>query len=159
MKKDYSLEELIYKAASYCSLCEHCISEVETNGWGATDSDKDKVIDRMIEENFIDEKRYCAFFAKDKFRFNKWGRIKIAYSLKSKGLDRYLIEDALALIDEEAYDELLLELLKSKLRGLKYESEYEKQGKLFRFAQSRGFENKFIERAIRKIDKDFELEI
>jgi regulatory protein len=63
------------------------------------------------------------------------------------------------LIDEDDYDELLFELLKSKLRGLKYESEYEKQGKLFRFAQSRGFENKFIERAIRKIDKDFELEI
>lgn len=161
MKKDYSLEELIYKAASYCSLCEHCISEVETklSAWGASDSERDKVIDRMIEENFIDEKRYCAFFVKDKFRFNKWGRKKIAYSLKSKGLDRYLIEDALVLIDEEDYDELLFELLKSKLRGLKYESEYEKQGKLFRFAQSRGFENKFIERAIRKIDTDFELEI
>jgi len=54
-------------------------------------------------------------------------------------------------IDEGEYEELLASLLKTKLVGLKYEFEYEKQGKLFRFAQSRGFENNVIERIIRTI--------
>ena len=29
MKKEYSFEELLHKAASYCSISEHCISDVE----------------------------------------------------------------------------------------------------------------------------------
>ena len=160
MKKEYALEELIYKAASYCSMSEHCISEVEAKlkAWGASESDSDKVIDRMIQENFIDEKRYCAFFVKDKFRFNSWGKIKIAFQLKSKRLDRTLIAEALELIEENDYQEMLLELLKSKLKGLKYDNNYEKQGKLFRFAQGRGFENNLIAKAIKKIDTTLELE-
>jgi len=88
---------------------------------------------------------------KDKFRFNKWGKIKISYSLKAKGLDKEVVQNAMATIDDGEYEELLASLLKSKLVGLKYEFEYEKQGKLFRFAQSRGFENNVIERVIRNI--------
>jgi regulatory protein len=58
---------------------------------------------------------------------------------------------ALGTIDEGEYDEMLAALLKTKLAVLKYEFEYEKQGKLFRFAQSRGFENNVIERVLRNI--------
>jgi len=88
---------------------------------------------------------------KDKFRFNKWGKFKISYALKAKGLDKGIIDDALNTIDDGEYEELLASLLKTKLVGLKYEFEYEKQGKLFRFAQSRGFENNIIERVLRSI--------
>jgi regulatory protein len=160
MKKEYLFEELIYKAASYCSTCEHCISEVEAKliAWGAVDSIREKVIDKLIAENFIDEKRYCLFYVKDKFRLNKWGKIKISFSLKSKGLGRSLIADALEIIDENEYEAMLFELLNSKLGSLKYESEYEKHGKLFRFAQGRGFENNLIERVIRRIDKNMEFD-
>jgi regulatory protein len=88
---------------------------------------------------------------KDKFRFNKWGKIKISYALKQKGLSNDLITAALATIDDGEYEEMLASLLKTKLAGLKYEFEYEKQGKLFRFAQSRGFENNVIERVLRNL--------
>jgi len=153
MKKEYTLEELLCKAASYCSISEHCVSEVEDklNAWGVSDTDKHKIIDRLISEDFINEKRFCTYFVKDKFRFNKWGKFKISYALKSKGLDKGIIDDALNTIDDGEYEELLASLLKSKLVGLKYEFEYEKQGKLFRFAQSRGFENNIIERVLRSI--------
>ena len=153
MKKEYSLEELLHKAASYCSISEHCILEVEEklNAWGVSVEDKQKIIDRLISEDFIDEKRYCSYFVKDKFRFNKWGKIKISFALKGKGLDNNLISEALNTIDDGEYEEMLASILKTKLVGLKYEFEYEKQGKLFRFAQSRGFENNVIERVIRNI--------
>lgn len=154
MKKEYTLEELLYKAASYCSISEHCISEVEDKlaAWGISENDKRTLIDRLISEDFINEKRYCEHFVKDKFRFNKWGKIKIAYTLKGKKLDSNLINEALQSIDDGEYQEMLASILKTKLVGLKYEYEYEKQGKLFRFAQSRGFENNVIEKAIRSIN-------
>ena len=153
MKKEYTLEELLHKAASYCSISEHCVSEVEEklNAWCIECDDKAKIINRLIDEDFINEKRYCVYFVKDKFRFNKWGKIKISYALKQKRLSNELINMALGTIDEGEYDEMLAALLKTKLAVLKYEFEYEKQGKLFRFAQSRGFENNVIERVLRNI--------
>jgi len=153
MKKEYTLEELLHKAASYCSISEHCVSEVEDKltAWGVSEEDKQTIIERLKSEDFINEKRYCTYFVKDKFRFNKWGKIKISYALKAKGLDKELVLNAMSTIDDGEYEELLASLLKTKLVGLKYEFEYEKQGKLFRFAQSRGFENNVIERIIRTI--------
>ena len=147
------MEELLHKAASYCSISEHCVSEVEEklNAWGVSDADKQQIIDRLISEDFINEKRFCTFFVKDKFRFNKWGKIKISFALKAKGLDKGMILDATTTIDDGEYEEMLASLLKTKLIGLKYQFEYEKQGKLFRFAQGRGFENNVIERVIRSI--------
>ena len=153
MKKEYTLEELLHKAASYCSISEHCVSEVEEKltAWGVSITDKQKIIDRLISEDFINEKRFCIYFVKDKFRFNKWGKIKISYALKQKGLSSELINSALSTIDEGEYQEMLASILKTKLVGLKFEYEYEKQGKLFRFAQSRGFESNVIVRVIRTI--------
>jgi regulatory protein len=153
MKKEYTLEELLHKAASYCSISEHCVSEVEEKltAWGVSIADKQKIIERLISEDFINEKRFCTYFVRDKFRFNKWGKIKISYALKQKGLDNELINSALSTIDEGEYQEMLASILKTKLVGLKFEFEYEKQGKLFRFAQSRGFESNVIDRVIRTI--------
>lgn len=153
MKKEYSFEELLHKAASYCSISEHCISDVEDKltAWGITEDKKHKIIDKLIEDDFINEKRYCIAFTKDKFHFNKWGKIKISYSLKQKGLDSKLIDMALKTIDEGEYEEMLAVLLKNKLKTIKWEYEYEKMGKLFNFAQSRGFESNVIDRVIRTL--------
>lgn len=153
MKKEYSFEELLHKAASYCSISEHCISDIEDKltAWGMTEDKKHKIIDKLIEDDFINEKRYCIAFTKDKFHFNKWGKIKISYSLKQKGLDSKLIDMALKTIDEGEYEEMLAVLLKNKLKTIKWEYEYEKMGKLFNFAQSRGFESNVIDRVIRTL--------
>ena len=155
MKKEYTVDELLHKAASYCSISEHCIFEVEEKltAWGVCDSDKKEIINRLISEDFINEKRFCTYFVKDKFRFNKWGKIKISYALKQKKLKDELINKALATIDDGEYEEMLASILKTKLKGLKYEFEYEKQGKLFNFAQSRGFESQVIYRIVKLIDK------
>lgn len=153
MKKEYSLEELLHKAASYCSISEHCVSEVEEklNGWGVSGADKKEIMARLIAEDFINEKRYCTHFVKDKFRFNKWGKIKIAFALSGKKLDKEVISEAISTIDDGEYQEMLASIIKTKLGGLKYDYEYEKQGKLFRFAQSRGFESNVISRVLRNI--------
>ena len=153
MKKEYTIDELLHKAASFCSISEHCVSEVEDKltAWGVSTEDKQKIIDRLISEDFINEKRFSTFFVKDKFRFNKWGKMKISYALKAKGLNKEVISDAMNTIDDGEYEEMLTSLLKTKLVGLKYEFDYEKQGKLFRFAQGRGFENNVIDRVLRGI--------
>jgi regulatory protein len=68
--------------------------------------------------------------------------------LRSKNIESEFIEEALNKIDNEEYLEKLQQILKDKLRSLKYSSEYEKKGKLFKFAQSRGFESSAISKVI-----------
>ena len=150
MKKEYTREELLHKAASYCSLSEHCVFDVEEKLilWNAQEDDKQFIINKLLKDDFINEKRYATAFVNDKFKFNKWGKIKISMALKQKRVDNKLIENALNSINEDEYDEVLAAILKTKLKTLKWKDEYEKTRKLFAFAQSRGFENALIDRVI-----------
>ena len=144
---------LLNKAATYASRCEHCESEVREKLliWGGTSEETDEIIAYLIEERYIDNQRYANSYAKDKFRFNHWGKYKISIMLRSKDIESETIEEALDQIDEEEYLEKLQQILKDKLRSLKYSSEYEKKGKLFKFAQSRGFESSAISKVINSI--------
>lgn len=153
MKKQYSLNELTHKAASYCSISEHCISEVKKKlkAWEVSDDDSKEIISRLLADDFINEKRFAKTYVRDKFHLNRWGRIKISMMLREKGIESELIHVALRQIDEGEYDEMLGALLKAKQKSIKYNYEYEKQGKLFRFAQSRGFENDIIDRVLRSV--------
>ncbi len=141
---------LLNKAATYASRCEHCESEVREKlmNWCASREETDEIIAYLIEERYIDNQRYANSYAKDKFRFNHWGKYKIGMMLKSKNIDNEFIEGALGQIEEEEYLEKLEQILRDKLRSLKYSSEYEKKGKLFKFAQSRGFESSAISKVI-----------
>jgi len=135
MKKEYSLEELLHKAASYCSISEHCISEVrdKLTAWCVSGDDMEKIINKLIEDDFINEKRFCVAFTKDKFHFNKWGKIKISYALKQKGLSNEMINNALKTIDDGEYEEMLAVILKTKLKTIHWKYEYEKAGETICF--------------------------
>ena len=141
---------LLNKAAIYASRCEHCESEVREKllAWGGSNEETDEIIAYLIEERYIDNQRYANSYTRDKFRFNHWGKYKINMMLRSKDIDSETIEEALGQIDEEEYLDKLQQILKDKLRSLKYSSEYEKKGKLFKFAQSRGFESGAISKVI-----------
>lgn len=151
--KEYTFEELLHKAASYCSIAEHCKMEVRTKltAWHVPEDTQEKIIEKLEADGFIDEKRFCKAYVADKFRYAKWGKVKITFNLREKHLQETDITEALDIIDEGEYDEMLASLLKSKLQHIKYHFEYEKQGKLYRFAQSRGFENFVIERVLRNL--------
>jgi regulatory protein len=144
---------LLNKAATYASRCEHCESEVREKllAWGGSNEEVDEIIEYLIEERYVDNQRYANSYTKDKFRFNHWGKYKISIMLRSKDICNEIIEEALGQIDDEEYLEKLQQILKDKLRSLKYSSEYEKKGKLFKFAQSRGFESGAISKVIDSI--------
>jgi regulatory protein len=144
--KKISEPEALNKAAAYCTLCERCISEVKAklDSWGIGYASQTKILERLIDEKFIDERRYCSAFVNDKLRFNHWGRIKIRAKLIEKRLPRELIADALENIDEEEYNNILLTLIKNKSREAGNIEEHKKREKVLRFAASRGFEPSLI---------------
>lgn len=149
-----NFNEALQKAAAYCSLSEKCEYEVKEKlrTWDVSNTEVAKVIDQLRHDDFINDARYCSYYTRDKFRFNRWGKIKIGMMLRSKQLPAEEIENALAQIDEAEYEEALVVLLQAKLKTLSYKFEYEKQGKLFRFAQSRGFEHNIVSNVLRQLE-------
>lgn len=141
------------KAAALCSRAEKCSSDIfqKIIGWGADENLANEVLQKLKEEKFIDDTRYASFFVKDKFRFNKWGKIKIAYMLKQKGISGTIISEALSEIDEEEYLSVLKKLLTEKSAKTKAVNQYDKKAKLVRFAASKGFESDLIMSMIESI--------
>lgn len=145
--------ELLSKAAAYCSASEHCVTEVTDKllKWGADSTEIPPIIDYLLKEKYIDENRYCRAFVNDKLRFAKWGRQKIAYMLSAKRVDKEALAAALDSIDEEQYQKILIDLLKSKLKTIRTSEPQQLKLKLYRFAASRGFEASDITKAIKNI--------
>lgn len=140
--KQLSEQEALNKAAAYCTLCERCTSEVSAklSAWGMNSTQSRRIIDFLVNENFIDEQRYCTAFANDKLRFNRWGRVKIAAALREKRLPQALVKEALEQIDEKEYSDTLLALINSKRKEIKAPDDYTAAQKLLRFVAGRGFE-------------------
>jgi len=143
----------LHKAAAYCSTVERCVSEVEEKlvKWEQDEKASERIIQYLIKEKFIDENRYCKCFVSDKLRFNKWGKIKISYMLQQKKIPQHIISSALQQIDEEEYNNILIELLKEKRKFVKGKTKYEEQIKLTRFAAGRGFSFEEIQNALKII--------
>ena len=142
MKKEMSAEEARLKAEAYCSLSEHCKSEVlgKLQQWGAPEKTWEAILNHLEKERYVDESRYATFFVRDKYRFNQWGRIKIAQSLRMKHIPSACIDDAMEESDEQEYLNILTSLLKKKVRSIKASNDYERNGKLVRFAAGHGYE-------------------
>jgi len=147
------IKEAYEYAASRCSSVELCKHDVLTrlDKFDLTQQEKFIVIDKLEKENFINDERYVKSYINDKIKFSKWGKIKIFYMLKQKGISAGLIEDCFEKIDIDLYKEIALSLLISKNNSIKGLGEMERRNKLYRFAQGRGFENSVISECIKKI--------
>ena len=130
------------RAAALCARSEQAPGDIREKlvKWGLTPGEAGQVLARLIEQGYIDERRYARAFVNDRFRFNGWGRIKIAHQLRLKGISSDLIDEAMTVIDEEQYRERILELLRAKWRDVSNREPRAAWAAMMRFAASRGFE-------------------
>lgn len=135
-------DEILYKMAAKCSTSEQCMSDIEAklSRYDLTEEERTRILRHLVEEKYIDDRRYAEAFVRDKYRFNKWGRIKIAQGLRMKGIDSETISTAMKAIDEAEYLDILRDLIKAKRKSTRGKNDYEINGKLVRFATGRGFE-------------------
>ena len=134
------------KASSACAGREYCRSDIQQklDSWGLTEKDSEKIISYLVKEKFIDEERYSTAFVKDKFRYNKWGRVKIAAALRLKKIPEAIISSSLHSIDDEEYIEILKNLIASHRKTVRARNQYDLKGKLLRYGLSKGFENHLL---------------
>jgi len=141
------------KAAFMCSRSEHCASEIQEKlrTWGLSSEDSEPVLEKLIAEKYLDDERFARAYVKDKFRFNHWGKQKIAYMLRAKNISSEILELAFEEIEDEGYSDELRKILTDKEKSVKAKDKYDKRNKLMRFAMGRGFESSQISAVLKEL--------
>ena len=136
-----SEQEALLRLTSLCSTAEHCSHEMleKMRRWEIDEDTQARIMEYLVKEKYIDDERYARFFAKDKIRYNKWGRRKVEQAMWQKHIDTDIQQRVLGEIDDDEYLLILRPLLKSKRRMVKAANNYEMNMKLIRFAMGRGF--------------------
>ena len=143
---DLTEEQALQKLTSWCSAAERCESEAvsKLKLWSFDPDEVERIMKKLKEGGFIDDARYCRAFVSDKFRLEKWGKRKIREALYVKKVKELYVDAALMNISDEDYMATLRNILKSKDRSLKGMDAEVRREKLYRYAQSRGFESAAI---------------
>lgn len=134
-------KDAFVRLSAKCAVTEYCCADMRRMmaRWDLQADAQERILMRLQREGFVDEKRYASAFVRDKFRYNKWGVVKIIQQLRLKGIASDIIDEAVKEIDDAESLATLRKLIESKRGTVKGKSDYEINCKLLRFALSRGF--------------------
>ena len=144
------------KLTVYCRYQERCHSEVREKlaSYGVFGKDADEITARLIEEDFLNEERFAIQFAGGRFRIKKWGREKIAYALRKKGISPWCVQRALKEIGGDDYEQTFEKMARQQLSRVSGVSGWmRKKQKVFAALRSRGFEPERISRYLAEAEK------
>jgi len=154
-KKSFTPDQAFQKIKQFCAYQERSHREVTEKlySFGLYKKDVEILLSQLIEENYLNEERFAIAFAGGKFRMKQWGRVKIKYELKQKGISTFCIALALKEIDDETYLGTLKTLALKKWDSLKGEQYLNRQSKTTGYLLQKGFEQNLITTAINEIRK------
>lgn len=148
-------EQILAKLTASCARVEHCLDDMrkKMERWQVEVDVQEEALRYLVKEKFIDESRYARYFINDKIKYNRWGRRKVEQALYFKHIPREVYQPILDEMADDDYEEILLPLLQTKVKSVKYNSDYEKRMKLIRFAMQRGFSYSQAETCVSKLQE------
>lgn len=147
-------DKILNNLRRQCSRREYCTADVLKKAEKALDGDHQqavKVLNVLVEEKYVDDRRYAAAFARDRSSIAGWGAVKIRYMLSAKGISKDIISEALEEVDVRKADDRLRKLLENKDRSLKEDPQ--RKMKLLRFALGRGYSYDEVSAILNVIEK------
>ncbi len=150
-KKQITPAKAMERLETLCARSEHSVGELQMKlrTWGINPDDARDILESLQKRRYVDDVRFARAYTRDKLRFSRWGRAKIRIGLMSKRVKGELIGLALEEIDENEYREVLMAVLRAKMRTIEDVESYEGKTRLFRYGVSRGFEMAEVSNAIR----------
>ena len=151
LSKDEKL--ILEKMRSYCMYQERCIQEVKKKltRLQVVPKTKSKIINHLIDDDYLNEVRFTKSFIQGKLRIKKWGRIKLNYELKIRGVKKFIIDEEINKISKEDYYDYFNEFSNNKIKTLKGSKEQKKRSFINYFTY-RGWENNLIYEKLDKIN-------
>ncbi len=149
--KPFSTDQVLDKMVQYCAYQERCTKEVKEKlmSFGLSDNERQQLFEYLLDNRFVDDRRYVRSFVRGKINQSGWGLNKIRYQLRLKGIDETSIAEALDEIDDTLYRQRLEQILRAKT--VKAANDFETRQKLARFAIQKGFEPATVWEVLKEI--------
>lgn len=144
---------ILEKMRSYCMYQDRCVQEVikKLTRLQVIAKTKSKIIDHLIEDDYLNEVRFAKSFIQGKLRIKKWGRIKLNYELRIRGIKKFIIDEEINKISKEDYYDYFNEFSNNKIKTLKGSKEQKKRSFVNYFTY-RGWENNLIYEKLNEIN-------
>ena len=154
MAKPLSPDQVLDKMAKYCAYQERCVKDVtdKLKTFDISQNEKENILNYLIDNRFVNDKRFAYAFVRGKINQSGWGVNKISFHLMQKGIDKEIIDEALGQTDEEVYRQRLIDILKVKSKTIKAANDFEKKRKLAAYAMQKGFESSLIWEVLKEFD-------
>lgn len=141
-KREKTPEQALRSLMNLCVKAERSEFDVRRllERWGIAAEERQRIVDTLVRERFVDDRRYAEAYVREKVRFSGWGRFKIRAALRAKRIDESIVEEALGQVDGASMREKLEHRLQMKMARTKARDEYDLRGKLIRYGTGLGFD-------------------
>ena len=151
-----SVEVVLQKLEYYCSYQERCHLEVQNKlrQFFINSNEKDIIIVKLIENNFLNEERFAELFSISKFHQKKWGKNRIKMELKIKKISDYLISKAIKKIPQEEYYDTFQELSEQFWETILEKKAIKKRKKFCDYLLRKGWESDWIYEKAKQLENN-----
>jgi len=148
--EDNFQKSALNKIINYCNYRDRSTKEIKTKLLDLNYSIEiiDSAISQAIELRIVDNFRFSKSFSRGKNQKNRWGKIKIAYELKNKGLNNKEITFGLESIEEKTYYKVLMK----SIEVYKRKSKNFEKNKLIKHLINKGYETSLVFTTINKLN-------
>ena len=147
-------DQVLDKMAKYCAYQERCVKDVrdKLKTIDLPQEEKDKILDYLLDNRFVNDERFAKSFVRGKVNQSGWGLNKIRFHLMQKGIAKDIIDEALGQTDEDLYRQRLIDILKTKSKTVKAETDFERKRKLAAYVMQKGFEGGLVWAVVKDLD-------
>ncbi len=145
--------EILQKLARYCAYQERCVQELEQKmkTFEVQPSEYSEYLAWLRENNYLNEARFVEIFVRSKFNQKSWGRTKINYELRKRGISATLLTSAWDGINDQDYIEKARALLKKKKDEIKSGTSPQRYQKCYNFGLSKGYESALVRELLKPL--------
>jgi len=144
--KPLTPDQVLDKMVKYCAYQERCVKDVrdKLKTFDIPQTEKDKILDYLLDNRFVNNERFAKSFVRGKVNQSGWGLNKIRFHLIQKGIAKETIDEAMEQTDEDVYRQRLIDILTTKSKTIKADSDFERKRKLAAYAMQKGFEGDLV---------------
>lgn len=145
--------KILHALARYCAYQERCEQELHKKMFelGLLSDNFAEYITWLADNNYLHEGRFAEIYVRSKFNQKQWGRQKINFELRKRGITETFIQTAWESIQETTYSEQLDQLIRKKKASLKSGTSAQHYQKCVLYAQSKGYEINLIHQYVKQI--------
>lgn len=145
--------EILQKLARYCAYQERCVQELEQKmkTFEVPSSDYPFYLTWLRENNYLNEARFVEIFVRSKFNQKSWGRTKINFELRKRGISASLLAGAWDGINDQDYIEKARALLQKKKDEIKSGTSPQRYQKCYNYGLSKGYESSLVRELLKPL--------